>query len=44
MKKFGLIAAVLLLLFVGLFLWALSGASDDNAPTDVRTIDVTPAS
>lgn len=43
MKKTGIIAGVISLLFIVLFVWALSGASPDNAPTDVRTIDVTPA-
>ncbi len=43
MKKFGIIAGVVAVLFIALFLWALSGASPDNAPTDERVIDVTPA-
>ncbi|WP_267905569.1 hypothetical protein [Litorimonas cladophorae] len=42
MKKTGLIAAAVLVIFIGLFLWALSGSSDSNAPTDVRTLDVSP--
>jgi len=44
MKKFGIIAIIVLLLLIGLFIWALSGASPDHAPTAVRTIDVTPSS
>lgn len=43
MKKIGIIAGVVFVLFIGIFVWALSGASPDNAPTDIRTIDVTPA-
>lgn len=42
MKKIGIIAGVVAVPFIGLFVWALSGASPDNAPTDIRTIDVTP--
>lgn len=42
MKKIGLIGGALTLLLVGVFLWALSGASDSKAPTDVKTIDVSP--
>lgn len=42
MKKTGLIFGMLLLIVVGLFIWSLSGASDKNAPTDVRIIDVSP--
>lgn len=42
MKKIGLIGGVLVVLLLGLFLWALSGASDSHAPTDVKTIDVSP--
>jgi len=42
MKKTGLIAIGVLVILAGLFAWALSGASDKNAPTDVRTIDVSP--
>lgn len=30
------------MVLIGLFIWALSGASDSNAPTDVRVIDVSP--
>jgi len=43
MKKSGLILVALLAMFIGMFIWALSGASDNQAPTDVRTIDVSPA-
>lgn len=42
MKKIGLVGAAALLILIGLFIWSLSGASDANAPTDVRTIDVSP--
>jgi len=42
MKKIGLILAAILALFIGVFIWALSGASDANAPTDVIAIDVSP--
>jgi len=42
MKKIGLIFGALLLLVIGLFMWSLSGASDKHAPTDVKTIDVSP--
>lgn len=42
MKKFGLISGVLVILLIGLFIWSLSGASDNKAPTDVKTIDVSP--
>jgi len=42
MKKTGLIFGALLLLVIGLFLWSLSGASDKHAPTDEKTIDVSP--
>lgn len=44
MKKFGIIAIIVFLLVIGVFVWALSGASPENAPMDVRTIDVTPQS
>ncbi len=40
MKKTGFYAAVTVVVLIGLFMWALSGASDSKAPTDVRTIDV----
>ena len=42
MKKLGFIGAVLILLLAGLFMWSLSGASDSKAPTEVKTIDVSP--
>jgi len=42
MKKIGLISGVLIIVLIGLFIWSLSGASDKNAPTDVKTIDVSP--
>jgi hypothetical protein len=42
MKKIGLIGGALALLLIGLFIWALSGASDSHAPTEVKTIDVSP--
>ncbi len=42
MKKIGLIGGVLILLLIGLFFWALSGASDKQAPSEVKTIDVSP--
>jgi len=42
MKKTGLIGAALILILIGLFIWSLSGASDKHAPTDVKTIDVSP--
>ena len=42
MKKIGFIGGVLVIVVVGLFVWSLSGASDSKAPTDVKTIDVSP--
>lgn len=42
MKKLGLIGGALLLLIIGLFIWSLSGAADSKAPTEVKTIDVSP--
>jgi len=42
MKKAGLIGGAFILLLVGLFIWSLSGASDKHAPSDVKTIDVSP--
>ena len=42
MKKFGIIAGLVLIALAALFFWGLSATSPDNAPTDVRTIDVTP--
>ncbi len=42
MKKIGFIGGALFIILIGLFLWALSGASDSHAPTDVKTIDVSP--
>jgi len=42
MRKIGLIGGALALVLLGVFLWALSGASDSNAPTEVKTIDVSP--
>jgi hypothetical protein len=42
MKKLSLIFGILILVLVGLFVWSLSGASDKNAPTEVKTIDVSP--
>lgn len=42
MKKISIITGIVAVLFLALFFWALSGASPNNAPTDVRTIDVTP--
>ncbi len=42
MKKIALIGAAVLAIIIGLFMWSLSGASDSNAPTDIRTIDVSP--
>lgn len=43
MRKLMIGAGVALLVLLGLFFWGLNGAGPDNAPTDVRTIDVTPA-
>ena len=40
MKKIGIIGGALIILMIGLFVWSLSGASNSNAPTDVKTIDV----
>lgn len=42
MKKIGFFGVVLFLLIAGLFMWSLSGASDSKAPTEVKTIDVSP--
>ncbi len=42
MKKFGLIGGALILILIGLFIWSLSGASDSKAPSEVKTIDVSP--
>lgn len=42
MKKFGFFSGILILLLVGLFIWSLSGASDSKAPSEVKTIDVSP--
>lgn len=42
MKKMGLIGGALIILLIGLFVWSLSGASDKHAPTEVKTIDVSP--
>lgn len=42
MKKISIIAGIVAVLFIALFMWALSGASPENAPTDLRTLDVTP--
>jgi len=42
MKKTGFIGGLLILILIGLFVWSLSGASNKNAPTDVKTIDVSP--
>ena len=43
MRKVGIIAGIACVLVFGLFFWLLGAAGPDNAPTDVRTIDVTPA-
>ena len=42
MKKIGIIGGALIILLIGLFIWSLSGASDSKAPSDVKTIDVSP--
>ena len=42
MKKFGIIGGALVIVLIGLFIWSLSGASDSKAPTEVKTIDVSP--
>lgn len=42
MKKFGFIGGAVVILLIGLFIWSLSGASDSKAPTEVKTIDVSP--
>ncbi len=42
MKKIGFFGGALIILLIGLFVWSLSGASDSKAPTDVKTIDVSP--
>ena len=42
MKRFGLIGGALILILIGLFIWSLSGASDSKAPSEVKTIDVSP--
>lgn len=43
MRKTVLIAAAVIAVILGGFVWLLAGAGPENAPTDVRTIDVTPA-
>lgn len=42
MKKTGLIGGAVVVILIGLFVWSLSGASNKHAPTDVKTIDVSP--
>lgn len=42
MKKIGLIGGALVIIIAAIFMWALSGASDKHAPTEVQTIDVSP--
>ena len=42
MKKVVFFGGVLIILLIGLFAWSLSGASDSKAPTEVKTIDVSP--
>jgi hypothetical protein len=42
MKKIGLIGGAFVIIIAALFMWALSGASDKHAPTEVQTIDVSP--
>jgi len=42
MKKIGLIGGIVIFILIGLFVWSLSGASDKHAPSDVKTIDVSP--
>lgn len=40
MKKGLMIGAAVLAMFVGGLLWLAAGASPDNAPQDIKTIDV----
>jgi len=42
MKKIGLIGGALVIIIAAIFMWALSGASDKHAPTEVKTIVVSP--
>ena len=42
MKKIGFLGIAIVLLLIGVFVWALSGASDSKAPTDEKVIDVSP--
>jgi len=42
MKKIGLIGGAFVIIIAAIFMWALSGASDKHAPTEVKTIDVSP--
>jgi len=43
MRKIAIIASLVVIVFAGVFVWLLAGAGPENAPDDVRTIDVTPA-
>lgn len=42
MKKTGLIVGAVIVFLIGLFVWSLSGASNKHAPSEVKTIDVSP--
>lgn len=42
MKKLGILGSALIIIMIGLFVWSLSGASDNKAPTELKTIDVSP--
>lgn len=40
MKKTGIIAGAIFVAFLILFFWLASGASPDNAPQDIKTIEL----
>jgi len=42
MRKVIIGLGIVLVVLIALFAWGMSGASNDKAPTDVRTLDVTP--
>ena len=40
MKTFAIGGGILLVLFLAVFFWLVSGASADNAPQEVQTIEL----
>ena len=40
MKKIAIGGGILLVLLIGVFFWLLSGASPENAPQEIQTIDL----